>query len=54
MIVQNFALKSYQKQLTVIRYLPMIQCIDDDHHGSTLKRDVGVDGDQSWRTSSAK
>ena len=31
----------------------MIQCIDDDH-GSTLKRDVAVDGDQSWRTSSAK
>ena len=26
----------------------------DDDHGSTVKRVVGVDGDQSWRTSSAK
>ena len=31
----------------------MIQRIDDDH-SSTLERDVGADGDQSWRTSSAK
>ena len=37
----------------LLKHLPMIQCIDEDH-SSTLERDVGAGGDQSWRTSIAK
>ena len=40
-------------KLSKVTYLAMIRWVDDDH-SSTLERDVGADGDQSWRTSSAK
>ena len=52
-ITKTFMKLKWWKLLKVTYYLAMIQRIEDDH-SSTLERDVGADGDQSWRTSSAK